>query len=271
MPIAKCGDISLEYYDEGSGPPLLMIRGLGTQCTTWGEPLLAALREDFRVVRFSNRGTGLSDKPGGAITVRTLADDAAALLDALGIEKAHVFGVSLGGMIAQELALGHPDRVDGLVLGCTYVGGEHAVQASTETRAALMPDPTLSAEENIRRTWPLVMVEDSIARHRDFIEEMLAVELKTPTPRETIVQQMGAVQSFDTYDRLPSLDKRTLIVHGDSDLLIPDDNARILHERIPGSQVEIIPSAGHMFFWEYPGKTASMLKSFLLKVPAGQE
>jgi pimeloyl-ACP methyl ester carboxylesterase len=265
------GEINLEYYVEGDGPPLLLIRGLGAQCSTWGEPFLAPLRERFRVVRFSNRGTGLSDKPDGAITVRTLADDAASLLDALGIERAHVFGVSLGGMIAQELALGHPDRVMGLVLGCTFVGGEHAIQPSQETRAALMPDPKLSREDQIRRTWPLLMTERSIERHRDFIEEMLALDAKTPTPPATIIQQMTAVQTFDTYDRLPTINKPTLIIHGDADALIPDENARVIAGRIPGSRTEIIRDAGHMFFWEYPKETASLLISFLAPVAAGHK
>jgi pimeloyl-ACP methyl ester carboxylesterase len=271
MAIVKCGEINLEYYDEGSGPPLLLIRGLGAQCTTWGEPFLAPLREHFRVIRFSNRGTGLSDKPDGAITVRKLADDAAALLDALGIERAHVFGVSLGGMIAQELAIGHPQRVLGLVLGCTFAGGAHSIQPTDQIRASLAPDPNLTREEQIRRAWPFLMTERSIEERREFIEEMLALDVKTPTPPATVIQQMVAVQSFDTYDRLPAIDNPALVVHGDSDALIPDENGRIIHKRIPGSQLEIIKDAGHMFFWEYPEATAALLTSFLLKAPVGQK
>jgi pimeloyl-ACP methyl ester carboxylesterase len=269
MSMIRAGELNLECYVDGDGPPLLMIRGLGAQCSTWGEPLLAPLRKRFRVVRFSNRGTGLSDKPEGAITVRTLADDAAALLDALGIEQAHVFGVSLGGMIAQELVLGHPRRVLGLALGCTFVGGEHAIQAPPESTAALTPDRSLSREEQIRKTWPLLMTERSIEKHRDFIEEMLALDVKTPTPPATIIQQITAVQSFDTYDRLPTVDKPTLVIHGDADALIPVENARVIRERIPGSTMEIIRDAGHMFFWEYPEETAALLASFLLTVPVG--
>ena len=132
-----------------------------------------------------------------------------------------------------------------------------------------MPDPSLPADEQIRRTWPLVLAEETISSRRGFLEEMLGIDVETPTPLETIVQQMSAIRSFDSYDRLPSIGNRTLVVHGDSDALIPAENACILHERIPGSQLEIMPGAGHMFFWDAPEKTASILKSFLL-APAGE-
>lgn len=271
MAIAKCGDINLEYYDEGEGPPLLMIRGLGAQCTTWGEPLLAPLRERFRVIRFSNRGTGLSDKPQGPVSVKTLADDAAAVLDMLGLERAHVFGVSLGGMIAQELVLNHPKRVDRLVLGCTFCGGDKAVRASDEVTVLLMPQPGLSREELIRRTRPALIMQRMIDEQPEFLDEMMRLDIETPTPQETVVNQIMAVGEFDTYDRLPSIKTPTMVLHGDTDVLVPTANARVLHERIPGSTLEIVPEAGHMFFWEHPQRTAELLALFLLQVPAGPE
>lgn len=97
MPIVKVGDVNIEYYVEGEGPPLLMIIGGGGQASSWGEPFLERLRPYFRIVRFSNRGTGLSDSPGGELTMRLMADDAVGLLGELGIEKAHVLGISMGG------------------------------------------------------------------------------------------------------------------------------------------------------------------------------
>lgn len=271
MPLIKAGDINLEYYDEGEGPPLLMIRGLGAQCTTWGERLFSELRPHFRLIRFSNRGTGLSDKPPGPFTIRTMADDTANLLSALGIERTHVFSVSMGGMIAQELALAYPDRVDRLVLACTFTGGPHAVRAGDNITQLLMPEPGLSPEDRFRRSWPAMTTQEMIGERRDFLEEMLAIDMATPTPMETIAGQMEAIGKFDTYDRLPEIKCPTLVLHGDSDVLVPTENARIIHERIPGSTLEIIPGAAHMFFWEQPERTAAILKSFLLKVPAGQD
>lgn len=271
MPLSKCGDINLEYYDESDGPPLLMIRGLGAQATTWGEPVLAPLRERVRVIRLSNRGTGLSDKPAGPVSIRTMADDAAALLDALGVDRAHVFGVSMGGMIAQELALNHAERVDRLVLGCTFAGGPNAVRAGADVMALLTPQAGQSAEEQIRRTRPALVTERTMRERGEFLDEMMRIDLETPTPLETVVKQLAAIGEFDTYDRLPSIRAPTLVIHGDSDVLVPAENARILHERIPGSTLEIVPEAGHMFFWDQPEETAAILTSFLLRVPAGRD
>ena len=115
MPIAKAGDISIESYVEGSGPPLLMIMGFGLQASAWGQAFLAELRPHFRMIRFSNRGTGLTDRPDAEYTIRMMADDAAGLLGELGIQRAHVLGISMGGIIAQELVLNHPEAVQAIV------------------------------------------------------------------------------------------------------------------------------------------------------------
>ena len=150
MPIAKVGDISMEYYVEGTGPPLLMIMGLGGQAKSWGEPFLERLRPHFRIVRFSNRGTGLSDNPGGELTIRLMAEDAAGLLAELGIEKAHVLGISMGGMIAQELVLNHPQAVQGLALGCTNCGPAHSVPTSAEVVARMGRIGSLPVAERVQ-------------------------------------------------------------------------------------------------------------------------
>ena len=147
MPITRVGEINVEYYVEGRGPPLLMIMGYSLQASSWGEPFLERLRPHFSTIRFSNRGTGLSDNPEVATTIRMMADDSGALMDALGIPRAHVLGISMGGMIAQELALNHQQRVLGLVLGCTLPGGTHGVAATPETMSMVMPVAGLSSEE----------------------------------------------------------------------------------------------------------------------------
>src|SRR2546425_10897038 len=116
MPMARVGDANIEYYLEGSGPPLLLISGFTAQASGWNERFVRLLQPHFRVIRYSHRGTGTSDRLTGDITLRDLADDAAGLLNTLGIDKAHVLGVSVGGVIAQELALNHPQRVARLIL-----------------------------------------------------------------------------------------------------------------------------------------------------------
>ena len=129
----KVGDIELEYYTEGNGPPLLMVMGMGGQASSWGQEFLQLMQKNFTTVWFSNRGTGRSGQSQEATTVRNMADDAAGLLKALDIDKAHVFGISMGGMISQELVLNYPEMVQGLVLGCTMCGQAHSKTIPPET------------------------------------------------------------------------------------------------------------------------------------------
>jgi pimeloyl-ACP methyl ester carboxylesterase len=271
--MTKVGDLNFEYYVEGSGPPLLMISGFSAQASGWNEPFVRRLQAQFRTIRFSHRGTGTSDRLAGEITVRDLADDAAGLLTALGIEKAHVLGVSMGGMVAQELALNHPHRVQGLVLGCTGCGGSHshreggAVGAAPEVMALLTPQPDLSREEQVRRSWPAVTTPEFIESHREVMEERLRTSLINPTSIETSMRQMAAIQAFDSFDRLPQIDAPTLVLHGDRDVLVPIANAQILKDRIRGAELRIVPGAGHLFTWEFPEESAAAVVEFLTKVP----
>ena len=188
MPTIRAGEVDLEYYIEGDGPPLLMIRGFTADCSNWSDRFLQPLQERFTCIRFSNRGTGLSEKPSEPTTIRQMAADAVALLDALGIERAHVFGVSMGGMIAQEVVLNHPGRVNGLVLGCTTPGGENAVAASPDVTALFAPDPGLSPSDQTRRTWPALVSAEFIDSDEPFLEGMLRLSLVNPTPLATVVQ-----------------------------------------------------------------------------------
>jgi pimeloyl-ACP methyl ester carboxylesterase len=268
MPIAKVGDISIEYYVEGSGPPLLMIMGFSGQASSWSERFLELLRPHFQIVRFSNRGTGLTDKPQVEYSAPMMADDAVGLLQELGIGKAHVLGISMGGMIAQELVLNHPERVRGLVLGCTTPGWSKGVPPSQEIMALLMPTPGVSLEEQFRNAWPAIVTPQFVEREREFLEEMLRVGLENVTPMNTMIRQAAAIQAFDAYDRLPQIQAPTCVIHGDKDLLVPPQNGDILRERIPGSILRTVSGAGHMFFWEKPKESAQAIVEFLSSVPA---
>jgi pimeloyl-ACP methyl ester carboxylesterase len=269
MSTVRAGDINLEYYVEGSGPPLLMIMGFAGSAGSWGEPVLEALRQHFACIRFSNRGTGLSDKPDAQFTIRTMADDAANLMAALQIDRAHVFGISMGGMIAQELVLNYPQHVNGLVLGCTGPGIAKGVQAIPETLSKMVPSPGLSADEIVRNFWTIVCSPAFIQRGAAFLDGMVAASLAQPTPMNTLVNQMVAINTFDSYDRLPQIKAKTLVIHGDVDVLVPPPNGRILAERIPGAEFRTLPGIAHMFFWEAPEKSAAMVTEFLSRVSAG--
>jgi pimeloyl-ACP methyl ester carboxylesterase len=245
-----------------------MIMGYSGQASSWGEPFLERLRPHFSTIRFSNRGTGLSDNPEVATTIRMMAEDSVALMDALGITRAHVLGISMGGMIAQELVLNHPQRVQGLVLGCTLPGGTHSVPATPETMSMVVPVAGLSSAELFRRAWPAICTASFIETRRDFLDEMLQAGLQNPTPLATLARQMAAIQAFDTFDRLPQIKAPTLVIHGDADLLVPPENGRLLAERIAGAVHREISGAAHMFFWEQPQAAASAIVEFLARVPA---
>jgi pimeloyl-ACP methyl ester carboxylesterase len=137
MAIARVGSTNIEYYVEGEGPPLLLIIGAGGNAGGWGEPFLELLRPHFQTIRFSHSGTGASDSPSGEVTMRTMADDAAGLLRQLGIERAHVLGLSMGGHVALELALNYREIVQGLILCGADCGVAHSVPQSAETIARI--------------------------------------------------------------------------------------------------------------------------------------
>jgi pimeloyl-ACP methyl ester carboxylesterase len=268
MSMAKSGDLNMEYYVEGSGPPLLLVMGLGGQASSWGEPVLEGLQRKFTTIRFSNRGTGATDKPGTGFTVPQMSEDASGLMRAIGVERAHVFGISMGGMIAQELALKHPEQVQGLVLGCTNCGPAHSVAVAAQTIAKFGQIMQLPIEQRIQQYWKITVTPEFIEERADFLQRIVEVGMKTPTPVETFGMQFSAVQSFDTYERLPQLKSPTLILHGDRDILVPVENAAILQERIPGSRVRVIEGTGHCFFWERPDEVVEEVVGFLSGVAA---
>src|ERR1700680_339172 len=152
MPVVSVGEIELAYERSGAGPPLLLIMGMSGTALHWGEPFLHALRRDFEVIVYDHRGVGASTRLDGPITTAQLAEDAAGLLTALGIETTHILGISMGGMIAQELALAYPEKVRTLTLGCTYCGGEGSSLTSPEVSRRLAAARTSGDRELAMRT-----------------------------------------------------------------------------------------------------------------------
>jgi pimeloyl-ACP methyl ester carboxylesterase len=270
LAVAKIGDANIEYYVEGAGPPLLMIMGFAGMASAWGEPFLSLLRERFTTIRLSNRGAGLSDMPTDTpVTVRLMADDAAGLLEELGIRSAHVFGVSMGGMIAQELALNHPQRVRGAVLGCTNCGQPHSVMAQPEVIARMSQLTSLVSQptpELVNEFWRVAVTPEFVESRPDFLAAIAAEGMKTPPSLPALARQFAAIKGFSTHDRLPEMAAPTLVVHGDRDVLVPPGNAEILHQRIPGSRLRIIEGAGHMFVWEKPEESTAAIAEFLSSV-----
>jgi pimeloyl-ACP methyl ester carboxylesterase len=248
MPEAQLRDIKIHYDVYGNGEPLLMIMGLGASSAVWDPDLVNELARSFGVITFDNRGTGQSEKPDAPYSIEMFADDAAGLLDNLNIPRAHIFGVSMGGMIAQEFALRHAPRVVTLTLGCTTAGGANSVPPPPESLKVLTaPREGVSPEEIVRRGWPLSYTPSFIASHRDQLEAAIVRVLKHPTPPFAFQRQLEATYTLQTWDRLPQIDAPALVVTGAEDVLIPAKNSELIAARIPGAKLHIIPGVGHGF------------------------
>ncbi len=258
--------LKLRYEVRGAGDPLALVFGYSGSGRGWGEPFLRLLEARFKLLVIDNRGTGESDKPDKPFSVADMADDVAAVLEHGGVDRAHVLGISMGGMIAQEFALRHPHRLRGLVLGCTLCGFAHGVPGDPETLAALQVKADQPLEQQIERLLAACCARPFLAsaRGQAVLKARLAEMMDYPiTPLQTFALQWGAIGGFDTYDRLGRISAPTLVVTGTADLLVPDRNSEIIAERIPGARLQKIAGAGHVFFWEEPEQSAEAAIKFL--------
>jgi 3-oxoadipate enol-lactonase len=230
----------------------------------WGDGYLDRLGRSFQVIAPDNRGTGGSEKRDEPVEISTLADDAAGLLDHLGIESAYVLGVSMGGMVAQEFALRHPGKVRRLVLGCTHPGGPEAVTASPEVLALIAPAKGVAPREAMARIYAAMTTEETRRGRAPFLEDMTDRLLARATPVITLVRQMEAINRFSAADRLGQITAPTLVITGDRDILVPPENSRTIAQRIPGARLAVIPGVAHNFFWEAEEESARLLEEFLL-------
>jgi len=258
--------LRIRYEVRGAGEPLALIMGFSGSGRAWGEPFLSRLEKRFRLVVIDNRGTGESDQPDRSWTLGDMASDVARVLDRARIDRAHIYGISMGGMIAQEFALAYPSRTRGLVLGCTNCGMKNGVQAAPEVVGALMPSPDLSPEEQARRAFSVACGKAFIGSKagQDFLTSMMMEMANYPlTPMHTYFRQFEAITAFDSFLRLGQIASPTLVIHGDDDALVPHPNAEILAKGIRGAKLHIIKGAGHMFFWEAVDEAVRVPGDFL--------
>jgi 3-oxoadipate enol-lactonase len=256
MPVVDTGDVELSYERSGSGPPLLLIMGMSGTFSHWAEPFLDELRSGFEVIAYDHRGVGESGPLEGELTTAGLARDAAGLLAALEVQSAHVLGISMGGMVAQELALAHPERIRTLALGCTYCGGEGSSLASPQIIQRLVEGMSSGDRAFAVRTAWEVNVSPAFVDDEAF--ETFRATRAVPVP--VIMAQMQACLAHDTSARLSELRMPTLVVHGTADQMIPVENAHVIHDHIPGSRLEILDGVGHLFFWEQPQHSAALVR-----------
>lgn len=225
-----------ELHGPEGAPPLILLEGMGGDIPGWRRNIPVLARE-LRVIAYDFRGNGNSDEPPALVTMGTFVDDTLALLDELGIERAHLYGQSFGGMVAQEVVLTDPERVRTLILGCTHAGPRHAVPGSGSKVPKGQP-------------WRSMYSPGFPDRYPEHVAEDLRIGAAQPKHPEGGRRQWEAMQGFDSFDRLPGIHVPTLVLHGTEDLAVSPENARLLAERIPGAELVLLEGAGHLYHSE---------------------
>jgi 3-oxoadipate enol-lactonase len=264
MPKVELAGTELNYERAGAGEPLLLIQGMSANHKAWGRPFSSLLERDFEVISFDNRGMGLSSRVTEAFSIAEMAADTAGLLDALEIESAHVLGISMGGMIAQELALTEPEKLRSLTLGCTYCGGEGSQLMDPADFQGLVEAMSSGDAQRVFRAMYELNLSPGFRAEESRYADFTAMAEALPAPRETIALQVQAIAAHNTSARLPQLTTPTLVVHGTVDRVLGYPNGPLIASLIPGARLETYEDVGHMFWWEQPERTAELVREHAL-------
>jgi 3-oxoadipate enol-lactonase len=270
MPFARNGTVTLHWESFGEGPAVLLVAGQGMTADGWWATL-PVLARSFRVIAFDNRDTGRSSRLQWPYTVAQMADDAVAVLDAAGERRAHLYGISLGSLVAQEVALRHPERVEALVLGASSAGGFAAYKPkfSSLAQTFLIRVGAMGPEEAEWAAVPYTYAEKTRRLHPERIGADIARRVSSPADPMAYMHQAAAVAAHDAYERLNRMCAPTLVVHGEQDVFVPPVNALVLAERIPAAQLRLWPDAGHMYTIDEP-RADQEIARFLLDHSAVQ-
>lgn len=250
------GGTRLYWNQQGSGPPVLMIMGLSFTSEMWFR-ILPSIADRHRTIVFDNRGMGRSAVPGGPYTMARMASDARSVLDAAGVESAHVVGASMGGMIAQELALRYPKRVRSLILGCTTSRGLFGKWPEFNQGPRQWGGDRMERERSLRNLLYARATPDQL------IEEDIRVRCGCAWSYKGFLNQFAGILLWSSYRRLPQIQVPTLVVHGDEDRLVPPENGRVLASRIRGARFELLRGAGHVLVTDQPERSIELIQSFL--------
>lgn len=255
--------IDIFYHITGNGPPLTLIMGLGCSARQW-QWMLPMLSTAFQVIAFDNRGAGRTGKPAMEYTTDLFAEDTCALLNTLGIEKTHVFGVSVGGMIAQKVAIHFPEMVDRLVLGCTMPNFYH-LPPKEEDSQRLQESQVLPLEQGLAVMMGLFLTEHFCRAHPEQaarLKEIMRVE-REEQGREALLQQLEAAMNHDTLEQVQNITAPTLVITGDLDPMAPVQNARFLAEKIPNSTLAELSGVRHALWVEGFDESSKIIMKFL--------
>ena len=244
MPKVNINDCDIYYEIHGQGDPLILIMGLRRNLEWWYRQM-PALAQHFQVIAFDNRGAGRSDKPAMEYSIRLFADDTAGLMDALGLPGAHILGYSMGGYIAQELALNYPAKVKNLILASTGCGGDRMVPMSLARLEKFTANAGLKPAEILRKDMDIYFSDEYVEQFPEKIKEFIEISLRHYQPADAFLRQFDACLRHDTVNRLNRLSVPTLIMTGDDDPLVPPENSHILRELIPGAELFVFPGGRH--------------------------
>ena len=242
---------------------LTLIQGVGFDSSGWG-PVLRKLQRHFRLVVIDNRGTGRSDMPTGSVKIAGMAQDVVSVLDDAGIRRSNVLGASLGGMVAQELAVLHPDRVSHLVLACTTPGWPFAFPMPARSALLMAAIRSMDAETALRQLVETALSPQTLKHHPELVERLVAHHRSRPVDRRAWSAQAKAGALYAGRLTQARIKASTLIVHGGEDTVVDPRNAKLLADRIPRAELVIFPELGHLLFWEDPERFASAVTAFLL-------
>ena len=268
MPTIATNGINLYYELHGNGPLLVLIPGLGYDGWMYSR-MIPGLAEQFQVISIDNRGSGLSDKPAGPYTAQMLAADVIGLLDELGAAKAHIVGHSMGGFIAQALAIDYPERVDRLVLSATNFGGPHHIPI-TPPAMAVLTDVSGDPIERLRRGIAISTAPGFAESNAEFVESWLQYRVAHPIDPAGYQAQLaiglGLLSEAASFEhKLGRVTAPTLLLFGEHDVVVPPGNAELLAAKLPHARVEILPNAGHVFPFETPEAANRAITRFLLE------
>ena len=261
MPKVNVNGCELYYEVYGQGDPLVMIMGLRRNMEWWYNQI-PVLSKCFKVIAFDNRGSGRSDKPEMDYSIRLFADDTAALMDELDINHAHVLGISMGGYIAQELAINYPEKVDNLTLGCTSCGGEKAVLMRADRLKKFASNEGLTPEEILKKDMDIYFSDEYAEKNPKTIEEFTEISMRYYQPVHAFERQFAACLNHDTVSRIKNIAQPILIMTGDDDPLVPPENSYILKELLPKAKLSVYPKGRHCFFMEFFNRFNQEIISF---------
>jgi proline-specific peptidase len=266
MPKVRANDIQIYYEVHGEGFPLVMIMGLGGDLDHWDPRLIEELSRKFKLVMFDNRGAGRTDVSDRKYTIKLFADDTAGLMDALGISKAHILGISMGGMIAQELVLNYPEKVAKLVLCSTFsqwrvnqdasrlmLAMKEGASSEELTRIILSLEVANDFPSDFIKKNPFVVsycTSDFAKENPDSWNNYMERSAKHPISQEAYKRQMNAAEKFDTHDRLQQIKVPTLVLYGRKDFGLPPEGVSILAEAIPNAKLLCFEKSNHMLVEE---------------------